>query len=106
MEIDLNVDLLNTDMQEVIINPVAAPVPQDGNALADNNMRNIAEEKVIQIVGNNQNLDLNGPLAALEQQLFQDDHPEFPHLNFPIEPCWRSLSIKSDRQLSDKKGRN
>lgn len=61
MDIDLNNDPLNPNMQEVIINPVVAPEIQNGNAMADNNLPNVAKEEAIQIIGQNPSFDLNGP---------------------------------------------
>jgi len=60
MEIDLNMDLPNPDMQEVIINPAAAPGALNGDILELNDLLQEADqvEEVIQPV-ENPRLNLN-----------------------------------------------
>lgn len=62
MEIDLNMDLPNPDMQEVIINPAAAPGALNGDILELNDLLQEADqvEEVIQPV-ENPGLNLNDP---------------------------------------------
>jgi len=55
-------------MQEVIINPVAAPSDMKGNFLELNVFMQIAKEKVIPMIEHNTSLELYDPLKNQEQQ--------------------------------------
>jgi hypothetical protein len=72
-------------MQEVIINPTIALEAQNGEFLEINDFLQEADEEVIQIIRQNLDFNLNGPLAPPEEPLHADIL-QVPHVNHPIEP--------------------
>lgn len=85
MGIDLNVGLPNMDMQEVIINPAAAPDAMNEGFLELNNLMQEADEEVIQLAAQNHGFNLNDlPAETVQQQVNEEVH--IPHVNLSIEP--------------------
>jgi len=81
---DLNVAIPD-DMQEVIINPVAAPGNLNGNHFQLNDLVNENIEEIGQAADQNQGFDLNNPLGEPNfNQLQGELNFQFP--NLPIEP--------------------
>jgi len=68
MKIDLNVGLPKMDMQEVIINPAAAPDAMNEGFLELNDLMQEANEEVIKLATQNHDLNLNDlPIEPVQQ---------------------------------------
>lgn len=84
MEIDLNVGLPNMGMQEVIINPAAAPDAMNEGFPELNDLMQGAGEEVIQVAQNFNLNDLPAEPIPVQQQVNNED--QIPHVNLPIDP--------------------
>lgn len=98
MEIDLN-DAPDPDMQEVIINPVAAPEADDGAFLHMNDHLQNDNVEVVELVGQDPGLNLNNPPQIILQQHL--NLLQFPHLNHPIEPVIDDEEIPLDMPMDE-----